>query len=692
MSKLYNKNKSTNKKMDTDSSISMEVQKAMLTVLTDEFTTASKNMKSYEEDFEEFYNMLRSIRDGKQNEWESDISLPEFISRIMTQVGLFVGRYFSSRDFVEPDLDSDEPEDVIEARASKNLLNTLLNDKDAHYYQKVVRLLMNVFPFGYGVIKGGYEQETEQIIDGYETQSEYVQDEFGNYLADDGYEYTDTETQSPMMDNKQVPIYKQKTIKDRPTFDIYPNQNVYMSSEYVYTLQDKDHIIFESEETLDKLNEQKESHGYFNLHLLEDIDSDIKAHREKTSNYDKKKDEEEKPILKRVVILERLGVFPMVFKERNEKGIPIDPKPGIDNDGKIKDKAENVEGIITTVKSTRSTNLEHLIRFQASPFTRRPVVRFLCYVDPVKDSGFGDGQLVREIARAVNDNYNLMNFRTKLATTPAFKRKRFAGMDEYIKISPEKAIDVENMDDLQEFEISDDISGGIDHHRLLISGMDDAMSAAPQTRGQSPERKETATQASIIGEKANIRIGMKSLNLEFIGFTEFYDMLLGLCNDFMLPETLEELIGKDAFAYNPKRRDRFKPVSQALETEDSKREKIKSWDQLAGIIASVPNPKTPMVLNYIIGQRIELMGGSFKHFKKFMFEEDQKTNLLYQIATGGQLQKPGMPGTAGAQGKSGQRQPQPKRKAPPGGGPQNQTGLPQSPREQKVRLLAGGRR
>ena len=692
MSKRYNKNKSTDKHTNTDSDIPMETQKATLAVITDEFTIAGKNMTSYEEDFEEFYNMLRSIRDGKQNEWESDISLPEFISRIMTQVGLFVGRYFASRDFVEPDLDSEEPEDVLEARASKKLLNTLLNDKDAHYYQKVVRLLMNVFPFGYGIIKGGYAQRTEQVIDGYETQSEYVQDEFGNYLADDGYEYTDTTTQRPMMDNKQVPIYKQNIIEDRPVFDIYPNQNVYMSPEYSYTLQDKDWLIFESEGILDKLNEQKESHGYFNLHLLEDIDNDVKAHREKTSNYEKKTDEEDKPIVKRVVLLERLGVFPMVFKERDEKGIPIDPKPGIDKDGKIIDKAENIEGIITTVKSTRSSSLQYMIRFQASSFTRRPVVRFLCYVDPVKDAGFGDGQLVREIARAVNDNYNLMNFRTKLATTPAFKGKRFSGIDEHIKISPERIIDVENMDDLQEFQISDDISGGIDHHRLLISGMDDAMSTGAQTRGQSPERKETATQASIIGEKANIRIGMKALNLEFIGFTEFYDMLLSLCNDFMLPETLEKLIGQDAFAYNPERRDRFKPVSQALETEESKREKIKGWDQLAGIVQSVPNPKTPMVLNYIIGQRIELMGGSFKHFKKFMFEEDPKTNMLYQIATGGKMQMPGMPGAAGAPGQPGQGRPQQAKRVSPGGGPQNQTGLPQSPREQKVRSIAGGRR
>ena len=691
MSKLYNKNKKTGKKTATDSDIPMDIQKQMLGKLTDEFTVASSNMKSYEEDFKTFYNMLRSIRDEKQNDWESDIALPEFISRIMTQVGLFVGRYFSSRDFVESDLDSDDPVDVAEAKSAKRLLNTLLNDKDTHYYQKVVRLLMFTFPFGYGIIKGGYSQKTEQRISGYETESEYVQDEFGNYLADDGFEYTDSTTQKPMMDNQQVPVYEQHIVEDHPVFDVYPIQNTYMSPEYTYTLQDKDWIIFEKETTLDSLKESQETTGYFNLHLVEDIDSDTKAHGKKTYNYDDDTEEVEEPILKRLVELERQGKWPLVVKERNEKGIPIDWEPGFDKDGKIKDKAEYVECIITTVKSVRSTSLELMIRFQPSPFTRRPAVRFLCYVDPIKDSGFGDGEMNRELAKAVNDNYNLMNYRTKLAITPAFKYKRFSGIEEKVKFGPEKGIAVENMDDFQEFIISDNIAGGIHHHQLLTSRMDYSMATSPQTMGQSGDRKETATQASIVGERANIRIGMKSMNLEFIGFTELYDMLLNLCNDFMLPETLEKLIGKDAFAYNPQRKDKFKPVSQALETEESKQFKIKMCDQLAGRIVAIPNPKTPMVINYILGQVLELMGGSFKHFKKFMFEEDAQANMLYQIATGGQMQTMGMPGQQPGQPGQGGR-PQPSRKSSPGGGPQNQTGLPQSPQEQKVRAIAGGRR
>jgi hypothetical protein len=227
------------------------------------------------------------------------------------------------------------------------------------------------------------------------------------------------------------------------------------------------------------------------------------------------------------------------------------------------------------------------------------------------------------------------------------------------------------MDDLVEFQISDNIQGGLANHGMLTQNMDYVLATSPQTMGQSPQRGETATQASIIAERANIRIGMKSMNLEFIGFTELYDMILGLCDDFMLPETLEEILGADARFYNPNREDRYKPVSQALETEASKQFKIRMYDQLLGRIVQMQNPKTPMVVNYIMGQIIELMGGNFKHFKQFMFSEDPSTVLLYQLATsgGGSAPTPNQPPGAMA--------------------PQNQVGLPQGNQELQTRNNAG---
>lgn len=641
-----------------------DIKQAVIKHLQDELTVAIQNHDHLNKAFDEQYDMIHCIRTVKPNDWESDIYLPEFTSRLLTQVGNFVTQYFSSRDFVDNDINSDDPIDIAEAKASKALLNAILNDQDSFYFQKIVRLLMFVFVSGWGIIKGGYRQEIEEYVSHEEINQNYVQDSEGNFLDDQGGVFQDVLSQRPMVEEIKTPVMAQKVVKDTPVFDVWPNNAVYMSPEYTYTLNEKEYIVFESEMTKKQLEDVAEQNEYFNIDKLEDTTSD-KEYREKTYGREGTAQEAPLPVSIKYKIYERWGLYPFIVKERDELNKPIDYKPGLNSKGQIMDKAELLEGIITRVMGPGT---DELIGFRPSPHKRRPMVKFLCYIDPLKDVGFGDGEVAYELNTAINDTFNLSNYRTKLATTPAFKYKRFSGIEENIRITPEKGIPLENMEDLQEFIIQDNIQGAMIQIGALKGGLDYIMATSPQTMGMSPDRKETATMANEISQRANIRIGMKSMNLEFVGFTEFYRMILELVNDFMLPETLVELIGQDAYYYRPERKDKFKPVSQALETEESKQFKIRMWDQILGRVVGIPNPKTPMAVNYILGQVLELMGGDFKHFKKFMLEESPEAVAIYQLVVGGA----GLGNTPNASG----------------GGAQNQTGLPQSTQEQAVREVA----
>jgi hypothetical protein len=663
-------NRTTDKPAKSDWDVKEDIQKALLGHISDELKVAERNNAKINDDFETYYNMIHAIREEKPNEWESDIYLPEFLSRLLAQMGIFAGQYFSSTDYVETDIDSDDPKDVAEAKASKKLLNTLLKDKEAYYYQKIMRLKMFQNSCGYGIIKGGYKQRVEPVVSHYVQESDFSRDpETGDYVAEDGTPYLDPTLQKPAFDTVQKPVYKNNVLVDKPIFDVYPVQNVYMSPEYAYSLNDKRFVIFESEDkTLDDLRAEAAEMGYVNLDLLDEEDPEGPL-GVKTYNRDGDIEEQAKPVAKTFIVYERWGKYPTITDKEGKY------KPGIDKDGEWSDKAENVECIIYYAKNREPDDVRHIIGFRSSPHTKRPMVRFLCYVDPVNDNGFGDGEMTRELQRAINDNYNLMNYRTKLSITPAFKGKKFSGIPEKVTISPETVTMMENLDDLQEIKIEDNIQGGVIHQNLLSSRMDYSMATSPQTMGMPSERAETATVGAITNQRANLRSGMKSMNDEFIGFTEFYDMLLTLVNDFMLPETLEELLGPDAFAYNPKRKDKFKPVSQALETEESKQFKLKTWQGILQMVVGMPpNPKTPMVVNYAIGQMLELMGGQFSHFKKFMFEDNPEAVALYQIATGAQ----------GGQG------------TPPTGPSMtitsNQQGIPQAGAEQMTRMMAPGQR
>jgi hypothetical protein len=672
MAKRYNKNKGVEKSAEpipTDAPFNDDIQKSILDWLGMEFPVAKRNMEPFHQAFREFDDMIHCRRD-KKNDYEPDIYLPEFTSRLLAQIGNFISQLFSSRDFVDTHVNSEDPIDVAEGRASKKLLNTILGEKDAHYFHKLCRLLMFVNPGGFGIIKGDYDQRIERVIAGYNAVMDYSRDDEGNILAEDGTMYVDPYMQAPAKTQTQVPVYTNKVVKDRPIFDVYPVTNVYYDQKYAYTLQDKQYIYFEGEHTVDDLKRDAARFGYFNLKRLEarekppDADEQNKPH-----SVDKKAEESTVRVSPTYKILERWGTWYMV-PNKDEEGNITGYSPGIDENGEIMDNAEHIQAIITyAAEGTENTPIE-LMRFQKSPHSKIPAARFLCYVDAVKDSGFGDGETSKELQIAANDSFNLSAYRTEMATKLAFKAKRWAGIDENIKLRPDKAIMCENVEDLQEFKIMDDIQGGMYQLNTVSSRMDDVMATGSNFRGMPSDRRETATVGAIMDRRADIRMSLKTSTLEWIGFAEFYDMLLTLCNDFMLPQTLFDIIGKDAYYYNPKREDKFQPVSQALETEESKNFKVKMWDQILGRIVMLPNPKTPMIVNYILGQVLELMGGDFKHMKRFMFEENVEANMLYMLATGG---KAGQGATGNAPGGPGQAQ--------------NQLALPQGGAEQMVRGL-----
>uniref|UniRef100_A0A6M3KAX1 Portal protein n=1 Tax=viral metagenome TaxID=1070528 RepID=A0A6M3KAX1_9ZZZZ len=650
----------------SDWQVEERIQKALLDHLSTELDVAKKNNEKVNENFKTVYNMIHSIRNRKPNEWESDISLPEFLSRLITKIGGFCTQYFASTDYVENDLESDDPKDIAEAKAAKKLLNILLKDPDAYYYHKIVRLITFVFSSGYGIIKGGYSQRVEQVISHMNQKSELAVDpDTGDYLADDGMPFRDPTVQRAKFNTIEEPVYKDQIMIDKPTFDVYPNQSVYMSPEYCYSLNDKEYVIFETEKKLSQLRGEASEMGYFNLDFLDD-ETPEGQRGEKTYNEEGKLKEQPQPPEKTFVEYERWGTYPA--RQEDDRYVPA-----IDAQGKFEEGAELVECVIHYIQDREKDTPRHIIGFRKSKHTRRPMVKFLCYVDMVDDNGIGDGEINRELQIAVDDNFNIGAYRTTMAAMPSFKGKKFSGVPEKVKTGPQHVTMLENMNDLEQWIIADNPQGTGYQHNLLCTRMDFAMATSPQTGGMPADRAETATVGAINNQRQNIRSGMVNMNLNFIGFNEFYRMLLTLCNDFMLPETLNDLLGKEvAMEYKPKRKDRFRPTSQALENDESKQFNIKTLQGLWGMTAPIQNPNTPKVLNMIWAGIVDLMGTQHAALKSVMFEDDPETVLLYQLATGSK--GTGTP-PAGPQA------------APP---MSNQQGTPQRQPEQQMRSAANG--
>jgi len=261
-----------------------------------------------------------------------------------------------------------------------------------------------------------------------------------------------------------------------------------------------------------------------------------------------------------------------------------------------------------------------------------------------------------------------------LATKPAFTGLKGQDVPDKIQVFSEEVIKLDQMGDLQQLQIKGDISGSLQMAQLCSSGMDKLTGFSAPTQGASGNRRETATMGSIMDSRATIRMNLKNLNLEFIGLNELYDMLLTLCNDFMRPETLFKLIGDYAKFYNPERKDKFKPVTQAIESEYNKSNKVKMLDSLIGKITPLAsiNPKTFTILNALLGMQLEAMGSEFTAFKRFLFEEDPKQIALWMLVNKQGTNKPS-PGIS------------PMPSSPVAGAVSNQQGIPMSGQEMQTR-------
>ena len=574
-------------------------------------------------DFETYVALLDSDRPEKDYDWKSDISLPEFASHILTQSSLDVNQYFQTKDFVECYIEDDSKEAIRSAASTKELINRTLNQRHLYHYFKFVRGKLNNNLSGRVYAQCWWEQETKEDIVGSETIAQELDvDVYGEKMVD-------REVQRPAVRITEEPVYGQIPITDRFNYEILDPRNVVTDNKYVYSLQQKDFVTIRSEKTLEELKRDKTKEGYFNLHLLEEKGgADQTETARETRDKDKNQMSPDFTDQKTFDIYKRYGKYWVTVQQRDENGYPIKIKPGIDMDGKPLDKADFIEVIMAFAKSDGNTTL---IAFYPTPYIDangypfKPLIRGICYVHPTKDGGMGDGKFAREIQRGIDDTFNVSNDRVMLATLPTMKGKRYVTEDNTsVYIEPEHIIELENpKEDLMEMEISDNIAGALNQIGILTTKMDQVMSIYPTTMGDLPGKAST-TATAIVGaeDRTSTRTNYKAKTFEHTFLTELYWMIQQMTFSFAFPETGYKLMGEKVYDFNPALDYMFKPLSQSIESEQSKTAKIKIYDQLLMKIAQIQHPDTVLAFNYVFGKMCELMGDEYVNFAKAFLGTD----------------------------------------------------------------------
>ena len=591
-------------------------------LLTGEYENAKANRQQDNEDFEVYVDLLDANRPEKEYDWMSDIHLPEFFSHVATQMALDVAQYFKTRDFVEVYIEDEGEEAINAAKATKELINRTLNQKHLYHYFKFVRGKLNNHLSGDVYAHCWWEQKTKKDVIGIKRNVvELPIDVYGDTIID-------RETQVPAREILEEEVLGEVPVIDRFNYEILDPRNVFTDNKYVYSLQQKDFVTIRSEKTLQELKQDKEKGGYFNLHLLEEIKTteETETSRE-TYNKDDPQNLQDYTDKKVFDILKRYGKYWAVILEKDADGYPIRVKPGIDSHGKPRSDAEFIEMVLVFAKSGST---QHLIAFHATPYLDsngvpyKPVIRGLCYIHPTKDSGMGDGKYAREISKGIDDTFNVSNDRVMLATLPTMKGSRHAVEDNStIYFEPQHTIELENPADLEEFKISDDIQGALAQIQVLTNKMDQAMAVFPTTMGDLPGKASTTATAVVGAEgKTNNRTNYKSMTFEYTFLIPLYWMIQQMTYTFAKPETGVKLMGNKVSDFNPDMDYTYKPLSQSIESEQSKLAKLRMWDTILSRVIGIQHPDTVHIFNYIFNKICELMGDEYVNFAEAFLGTD----------------------------------------------------------------------
>ena len=609
---------------------SEDVEEAIISqVIGSEFVTAQTNMQNDTDDFESYIDLLDSIRSEKEYDWNSDIAIPEFASQMLTQSSIDVGQYFQTRDFAEVYLQEDSEEASQTADAAKELINRTLNQRHIHHYQKFVRGKLCNHLLGRVYLRCWWEQKVERV----ETSG----------------------ATDPSTGIQAEPTTSEKIVFDRFNYDVLDPRNVFTDNEYVYSLQDKKWIIIRFERTLEQLKADKESMGYFNLDRL-DKKPDGKETETSRDTYNKIDAEvkESKPVSKSFDILERYGSY---WTVKSDDGV----RPGIDKEGNVIEGAVFQEVIASFAVNGSQ---KELIRFQLQPYTDaenisfRPLIRGLCYIHPSDDGGSGDGKYSRELQIAINDTFNISQDRVMLATLPVLKAKKYTTEDNpTIRFAPEHVMELENVDDVKEMIIKDDVIGALNQIGILTNKMQTVTALTSGAQGLRGAPSTSATEVATTSNRTDTRTNYKSMTYENTVLVEFYWMIMQMTWRFAKPETGLKLMGEKVFRFDPTKDFFYKPVTGAIETEESKANKIRQWTQLLQIMVQVQHPQVVNLINDVVTKISVLMG-------------DEKSAVVKKLLD------PKVPIQ-----QNGQDQPQ----AQAGGAASNQNGVPQSIPEQSTR-------
>jgi len=193
-------------------------------------------------------------------------------------------------------------------------------------------------------------------------------------------------------------------------------------------------------------------------------------------------------------------------------------------------------------------NRSQIIRNEENPYwhCKKPFIRIVDHLVPHELYGIGEIEPIEYLQYELNDTRNQRMDNVNLIINRMWKVLRGADINpEHLVSRPGGIIPVDDMEEIEPLEVADVTSSAYKEEAEIKRDIDRTMGVYEYARGETTDRRETATTASILSNAANERFKMKVRLMEDMGLRRLGLMLIQLNQQFIDRERVIRILGED---------------------------------------------------------------------------------------------------------------------------------------------------
>ncbi|MCP4262815.1 MAG: hypothetical protein GY774_35700 [Planctomycetes bacterium] len=548
MSKDFNTDKEDGKQ---EAAGIMSWEERLVSCVHDEWTRGYQYVDDLNDLFDDLYAMLRGERPEKNYDWQSNIVINKVFQVVWTTVPYIIQKVFGASPIVG--VKGKDKNGAADREALAEFWHTFQPGVSTdHIPFKIVCImwLLRACLNGVGIIKKTYRKTMK-----------------------DGKPVEDWPVNIPV-NNKDI-VYD---------WNLQPGQPMRQGRFIIHRIMTDLEALHASPINYFNLDELVVTENTQNTDINQDH-----AEARQLNNLETPPDSD---IYTDVEIYEREGIFPVYKKKIDDHW-----QPCFDKDVMYSDEVVFKEMITTVCLSQKK-----LVRFEPNLYGEKNYIDVHLYLDTERWHSMGQIEPIKDLQTGISDNINAAFDEIWQNLMPPAVVNKFALWDwDTMQYAPQQRwlVGGNPSDAIMWKEPSNITRDSWQKHMLLNNELDLTTSVTPPMQGMGKEKAATTNimNAQMSAGKLDFLVGM----FEMTGLIPSVQMDVRFAKKFANPLTFRRILGRP-FMYSDITEEVYKyvPAAASVKLEHQKRIETTEDIQLIQIVASIPNPKTPAILNRIL--------------------------------------------------------------------------------------------